>query len=132
MLGITKHSEHQELAWELAKHLYLNDQDLAARFEGTNILPPVRSAWQEPPFKEPRPYWSGQALGEQYARLAPDVPAQYTSPFISLAKSKLGEALISSVQYYERNGEEGFGDFVRKTLKDRAAEVRRQIARNPY
>jgi arabinosaccharide transport system substrate-binding protein len=132
MLGITKHSEHQDLAWEFAKHIYLNDKDLAARFEGTNILPPVRSAWEEAPFKERRPYWSGQALGEEYAKLAPDVPAQYTSPFISQAKSKLGEALISSVQYYERNGKEGFSDFVRKTLKDRAAEVRRQIARNPY
>ncbi|MES2465105.1 MAG: extracellular solute-binding protein [Armatimonadota bacterium] len=132
MLGITKHGQHQDLAWEFAKHLYLNDKDLAARFEGTNILPPVRSAWQEAPFKERRPYWSGQALGEKYAALAPDVPAQYSSPFISQAKSKLGEALIASVQYYERNGENGFDAFVRKTLKDRANEVRRQIARNPY
>lgn len=132
MLGITKHSQQQDLAWEFAKHLYLNDKDLAARFEGTNILPPVRSAWEEAPFKVRRPYWSGQALGEEYAKLAPDVPAQYTSPFISQAKSKLGAALIASVQYYERNGEKGFDAFVRKTLKDRADEVRRQIARNPY
>ncbi len=132
MLGLTKHSQHQDLAWEFAKHLYLNDADLAARFEGTNILPPVRTAWTEPPFDVKRPYWSGQALGREYTALAPDVPAQYTSPFISQAKSKLGEALISSVQYYEQNGENGFDAFVRQTLKDRADEVRKQIARNPY
>ena len=132
MLGITKHGTHQDLAWELAKHLYLNDKDLAARFEGTNILPPVRSAWKQPPFKVKRPYWSGEALGEKYVSLAPNVPAQYSSPFIIQAKAKMGEALIASVQYYEQNGETGFDAFVRQTLKDRADEVRRQIARNPY
>lgn len=132
MLGITKKCRNKDLAWEFAKHLYLNERDLAERFADTNILPPVPAAWNEPAFNTPRPFWSGQALGREYAQLAPDVPAQYTSPFISNAKGKLGQALVTCVQYYNTRGEDGFDAFVRKTLKDRADEVRKQIARNPY
>lgn len=132
MLGITKKCKNKELAWEFAKHLYLNEKDLAGRFADTNILPPVRAAWEEKAFDAPRPYWSGQQLGTLYAELATDVPPQYTDPYISLAKGKLGEALVACVQYYNTRGEEGFDDFIRKTLKDRADEVRKQMARNPY
>ncbi|GAB4456871.1 MAG: hypothetical protein OHK0029_15570 [Armatimonadaceae bacterium] len=132
MLGITRHSKNQDLAWELAKHLYMNETDLAERFAGTNILPPVRAAWDKPAFDAPNPYWSNQKLGREYANLAPMVPSQYTHPFIGTAKSKFSEALTACVQYYASQGEEGFEPFIRETLKTKADEVRRQIARNPY
>lgn len=132
MLGITKHCKEQDLAWEFAKHLYMNDSDLEGRFAGTNILPPVRSAWEKPAFDKPNPYWSGQKLGREFANLAPQVPSQYTHPFIGTAKAKFSEALTTCVQEYEARGDTDFEAFVRKTLKEKADEVRRQIARNPY
>jgi arabinosaccharide transport system substrate-binding protein len=132
MLGITKNCQNQDLAWEFAKHLYLNNKDLADRFRGTNIIPPVRDAWNLPAFNEPRPYWSNQPLGATYAKLASEVPFQYTSPFISLAKNKLSEALVACTQYYNQNGENGFDAFVEQRLRQSAQEVRRMIARNPY
>lgn len=132
MLGITRHCKNPDLAWEFAKHLYLNEKDLAERFADTNILPPVKEAWEQPAINTPRPYWSGQPLGKLYAQLAPQVPFQYTSPFIGNAKSKLGESLVACVQYYNANGETGFDAFVRQNLKARADEVRKQIKRNPY
>lgn len=132
MLGITKHCKNPGLAWELAKHMYLNEADLAERFRDLNIVPPVRSAWQEPAFREPRPYWSDQPLGKLYADLAPEVPFQYTSPLIVTAKAKLGEALVACVQRYRRSGESGFEDYVRARLKRSADEVRAMIQRNPY
>jgi arabinosaccharide transport system substrate-binding protein len=132
MMGITRACKNQDLAWEFAKHLYLNERDLAERFAGTNILPPVRAAWREPAFDRPNPYWSGQKLGREYADLAPDVPSQYTHPFIGTAKAKFSEALTVCVQYYEDNGDRDFPAFVRKTLKEKADEVRKQVARNPY
>lgn len=132
MLGITKHCKDQDLAWELAKFLYLGRGGVEERFRKTNILPPVRALWKEPVIQEPRPYWSGEPIGAMYAKLAPHVPSQYTSPFISVAKGKFGQAMVESIQYYERNGDQGFDAFVHQTLKDRADEVRKQIARNPY
>src|SRR5205085_517723 len=124
--------QQPDLAWELAMHLYLDKPQLAERFRATNILPAVRDAWDQPAFKEPRPYWGGQPLGALYAKLAPQVPFQYSSPFVVTGKAKLGEALVACVQYYNANGEQGFEPFVRAQLKKSADEVRHLIARNPY
>lgn len=132
MLGITKHCKNKDLAWEFAKYLYLNEKDLAERFADTNILPPVRAAWKEPAFDAKREYWSNQPLGRLYANLAPNVPGQYASPFVNVAKDKFSESLTSCVQYYNQNGDVGFDQYVRQSLKDRADDVRRQIGRNPF
>lgn len=132
MIGITKHCKKPDLAWELALHLYLNKEDLAQRFRDTNILPPVKDAWDHPAYNEPRSYWSNQPLGKMYAELAPDVPFQYTSPLVTTAKAKMSEALVACVQYYKTHGDKGFEEFVRKRLKQSADEVRRLIRRNPF
>ncbi len=132
MIGITKHCSQPDLAWELALHLYLDEKELAERFRGTNIIPALRSAWRQPAFREPRPYWSGQRLGMLYAELAPEVPFQYTSPFISTAKGKLSEALVACVQRYRTHGDDQFEVFVRGQLRRSADELRRLIARNPF
>jgi len=130
MVGLTKHCRNPDLAWELAQHLYLDKPELAERFRMTNILPPLREAWDLPAFKEPRPYWSNQPIGTMYAALADQVPPQYTSPFITLAKTKLSEALVECVQYYRQRGEDGFRSFVQATLHHKAEEVRKVMRRS--
>ncbi len=132
MLGITRKCPDQELAWQLAMHLYTNKSQLGDRFRITNILPALREAWTEQAFQEPRAYWSNQRLGASYAALAPQIPYQYTSPVIRAAKPKLGEALVDCVQYYTAHAEQGFDAFVRRRLQQSAREIRQMIARNPY
>jgi arabinosaccharide transport system substrate-binding protein len=132
MIGITKRCADPDLAWELIMHLYLNKEALAEQFRNTNILPPARDLWDHPAYDEPRPFWSNQPLGRLYANLAPETPPQYTSPYIGLAKAKLSEALIACVRYYDQYGASGFGGFVRQQMARAAAEVRRQMRRNPY
>lgn len=132
MLGIAKKTQHPDLAWELAQHLYLDKPELAQRFQDTNIIPCLKEAWNQPAFEAKRPYWSGQPLGALYANLAPQVPPQYSSPYVGTAKAKFGEALVSCVQYYNANGEAGFEEFARKRLKQSADEVRNLSARNPF
>jgi arabinosaccharide transport system substrate-binding protein len=132
MLGITKRCAHQDLAWQFAMHLYLDKPKLAERFKSNNILPAMKAAWDQPAFHEPNPYFSNQPLGDTYARLAPSVPPQYSSPFVQTAKTKFGEALVMCVQRYEANGDKDFEPFVRRQLKQNADEVRTLIARNPY
>lgn len=132
MLGITKQCREQDLAWRLALHLYLDKPELGERFRDTNIIPALRDAWQQPAFEEKRPYWSNQAVGTLYANLAPQAPFQYTSPFITAAKAKLGEALVACVQYYNAHGEAGFEPYTRARLKQSADEIRTLIRRNPY
>ena len=132
MLGITKKCADQDMAWKFALHLYTDKPKLAERFQASNILPAMKAAWTEPAFHAANPYFSNQPLGDTYARLANDVPPQYTSPLIVTAKTKLGEALVSCVQYYNANGNRGFEAFARRQLKQSAGEVRVLLARNPY
>ena len=132
MLGITRKCSNQDLAWQFAMHLYADKPQLGERFRGTNIIPALRDAWDQPAFQEPRPFWSNQKLGATYAALAPQVPYQYTSPYIRATKPKLGEALVDCVQYYRASGAKGFDAFVRRRLRQSADEVRQMMARNPY
>ena len=132
MLAITKGSPDKELAWELAAFLYSDKEGVAERFRNTNIIPPLREAWELPAFDEPRPYWSGQPIGKMFAALADETPSQYASPYLPVAKAKLSEALVDCVLHYRRHGEAGFEAHVRKTLRAKANEVRRIMNRNPF
>ena len=71
-------------------------------------------------------------LGRIYANFAPQVPSQYTHPFITLTKDKFSQSLNDCVKRYESDGDKDFDAFVRQSLKTRADEARKQIARNPY
>ena len=132
MLGITRKCPNKALAYQLAEHLYLDTRDLAARFRELNILPPLKDAWALPEFNEPRAYWSGQPIGKLYAELAEQVPPQYTSPYIGLAKGKMGEVVSASAAYYGKHRDDGFDAFVRARLKAAADYVRKQMRRNPF
>lgn len=132
MLGITRRCKQPDLAWQLAMHLYLDKPQLAERFRQTNILPAMQDAWNQPAFHEPDPYYSNQPLGDTYTRLAPQVPFQYTSPFLSTAKAKLGAALVSCVQEYKAHPDRDLEPFARATLKENAGYVRKLISRNPF
>jgi arabinosaccharide transport system substrate-binding protein len=132
MIAVTKHCKQPELAKALAVHLYLEPRFLAERFASTNIIPALKEAWHLPEFSRRREYWSGQAIGQEFAALAEETPPQYTSPFIELAKGKLGEAVSLCVTYYRKNGAQGFDAFADQTLKRCANDVRKQMARNPF
>jgi arabinosaccharide transport system substrate-binding protein len=75
MLGITKQCRDKELAWQLARHLYTDEEDLESRFRDTNILPPITTAWTRPAFSEPRPYWSGGRREVKWTRTTGRGPA---------------------------------------------------------
>ena len=63
--------------------------------------PPFKGAWTSRPSMSRAPTGATSRSATRYARAgAADVPFQYTSPAIVTAKSKLGEALVACVQYY--------------------------------
>jgi arabinosaccharide transport system substrate-binding protein len=132
MMGITRTCPNKDLAWAFARHMYMDPQDLGNRFRELNILPPFKDAWANPAFREKRPYWSNQQLGTEYINLADQVPPQYSSPFISLAKSKLASVLASCVADYDSDRPERLEPMVRQRLADAAEDIRRQMKRNPF
>lgn len=134
-LAITKQAKERgkfDLAWELAMHLYYDAEQLGPRFADTNILPPLKAAWDQPEFEAPHPFFGGQRIGRLYANLAPDVPGDNSSPYLQQATAKLLEAVTRSAAYYEAHGEEGLRDVIRQNLKDAADQVRTRINRNVF
>jgi len=131
-LAITKQCDDPELAWDLAMHLYYNAEELGKRFGQTQILPPLVDAWNEPQIDEPSAYFSGQRIGRMYADLAPRVPAEQSSPYMTLATAKLNEAFTNASLYYRDRGEDGLRDYIHEQLALKADRVRRVMERNVF
>lgn len=135
-LAFTKQCRNFDLAWKLAKYLYYDEAQLGPRFANMNILPPLKSAWQLPEMSRPREFYGGQAIGKEYAALAPFVPAQQTSPYSATADAKFAEALANAKLYYEAHYQErddaALRAFIARELKRTADQVRVQIRRNVF
>jgi len=131
-LAITKACKKQELAWEFAKFLYLEKEDLGKRFTAMNIIPPVRDAWDLPAFHRPDPYFSNQPVGELLAELATHTPPDYVNAYTELARTKIREAYLNGADYFETRGATGLRDFVRQELKRCADYVRKVMGRNVF
>ena len=129
-VSIARNTKHPDEAWELVKFLYFEKSELEGRFKGTNILPPLKEAWQMPGFRQPNPYYAGQHIGEDYAALAPSTPPVYTAPVHSYAGGKLDEALFRSAEYYEKHGEKGLVEKVRQELRRTQNEIEILAYRN--
>jgi arabinosaccharide transport system substrate-binding protein len=131
-LAITKSCRNPELAWKLAMYLYYDPTQLGKRFAATNILPPLKEAWNQPEFDEPRPFFSNQRLGRLYAALAPQVPAETYTPYSTQAVGRLSEAYTNTALYYEAHGDAGMPEYALSELKRCAATVRASMARNRF
>ncbi|HMA92514.1 MAG TPA: extracellular solute-binding protein, partial [Polyangiaceae bacterium] len=128
-LVITRATKHPDLAWALAKHLYLSQADLGERFKDTGIIPPLKDAWALPEFRAFNPYFSGQPVGKLYASLAPETPPVQASPIINIARSKVDVAYTRVVEHYRSHGEQGLSAVIERELRGADAEVRRMAER---
>jgi arabinosaccharide transport system substrate-binding protein len=131
-LAFTKQSKNFELAWKLAMHLYYDPQQLGPRFADTNILPPLKDAWSQPQFNEPRPFYSGVRLGRAYADLANDVPEEQSSAYMQMTEGKLVEAFVNCALYHKDHGEAGLREYAQGELKRCADRVRTVVNRNVF
>jgi arabinosaccharide transport system substrate-binding protein len=129
-LVITKHSKHPDLAWELARHLYLNASDYGPRFTSTGIIPPLKQAWELPELNAPNPFFSNQPIGKLYAELAPETPPVFSSPVANVGRSALTQVLAWALDYYRTHGEVGFDAAVMLELQRAETEVRKMAERN--
>jgi arabinosaccharide transport system substrate-binding protein len=131
-MAFPKSCRNFDLAWKLAMYLYYDADQLGPRFAQTNILPPLKDAWTRPEFFEQRPFWSNVALGQAFAQLAPQVPAEVVTAYTGDARAKLNEAFLNTSIYYQKHGDEGLRDYARAELKRCADAVRALVARNVF
>jgi arabinosaccharide transport system substrate-binding protein len=131
-LAITKQCKNVDLAWKLAMYLYYNPTQLAENFSKTNILPPLKSAWNLPVFDRHSAFWSDLPLGRVYAQLAPQVPQEYDTAYTNMANPKLSEAFGNALIYYSQHGDDGLRAYTASELKRCADLVRKAMARNKF
>lgn len=131
-LSLPKAGKNVQLAWDFARFLYLNLDELQDRYRNSSILPPLPDAWKFPELDQPDPYFSGLHRGRLFADLAPSTPPRYVNPFNNLAEGKLNEAFVNSVTYYQRNGEKGLQAYITSELMRTAEQVRAQMRRNVF
>ena len=131
-LAITEQCEDVELAWELAMHLYFNRKEQGRRFEQTQIISPLRSAWNEPAFDKPNPYFSDQRIGRMFADLAPQVPEEQSNAYMKMAVNRLSEAFANVSLYHREHGEDGLREYTEKEIKRVADRTREVMARNIF
>lgn len=129
-MAITKQSQKQELAWKLLEFLYFNPRDLAKRFADSHVLPPFKEAWSQPELQRPNVFFSGQRLGAEYARLAPETPPTYESPYSAMAEGEVSKVFLRAVAHFDAQGDEGLRELVARELAESSRYVERVRGRN--
>jgi len=128
-LAITKSTERPELAWQLAKSLYFDPAKLGRRFQFTNIIPPLMDSWSLPEFHTPSPFYGGQKLGLLYAALAPDTPADWSTPYKTRAADKLADVFLRALEHYRVHGNDGLDAVIQRELVRVSADIERYMGR---
>lgn len=129
-LAISRATKDPNLAWEYAKFLYFNTEELGKRFALTNLIPPFEDAWNLPEFQAPSAFYSGQKLGALFAELAPETPPVWSTPYSPLAHGKLSEAFLRAAEHYRVHGESGLHEYIQGQLDIAEAYVSRVMSRN--
>ena len=143
-LAITKHCKNQELAWKLAKYLYLEagEDDFVYNFQKTNILPAVKRVWSAREFNEASPYFwqmvrndQGNlnvvpiSIGRFYASIADDTAPRYFTAQTSEAEREIMQIIYDVRGFYESHQtdsdvDERMLELIRKKLKESADRIR--------
>lgn len=131
-LAITRRCENPDLAWKLAMKLYYTDKYLGERFADSFILPPIKSAWDDPLITQEIPFYGGQRIGQLFAELAPQTPPIYTSPYRTQTQTEFTRVITSATRYYEERGEAGWGEFIQERLDEAESRILKLLEHNEF
>ncbi|MEM9881835.1 MAG: extracellular solute-binding protein [Planctomycetota bacterium] len=124
-----------DAAWAFAKELYLSPRVAETLFRQSSIISPVIEFWDQPFYREPDPYFSGQPSGTLYIEQAPHVPRRPSHPFRIIARTEIGRAAESLRQYADRTNTydaDALMPEARRLLAAAAQRVEQQMQRNAF
>ncbi|MCC7350083.1 MAG: extracellular solute-binding protein [Phycisphaerales bacterium] len=127
MMGIVKNGSDPNRAWDLLRFLQFSPQALKARRQTSDILPPLKMAWDNSAYHRPDAFFGGQKIEELYVELAGQIPPSYSSPFAVLASAHLSAILNKAVREVEAGRIEGLEEKVKDWLAEAAGRLRGQI-----
>ncbi|MEM1208227.1 MAG: extracellular solute-binding protein [Planctomycetota bacterium] len=138
MLGFPKASQlagRFEEAWAFGKALYLSTEGARELFEGSNIISPDMSLWDQSFYHEPDPYFSYQPSGSLFIEQAPHVPSRTNHPFRTIARSEIGQAADELRDYAESVDDftiETLLPVARRLLEEAQDRVLGEMSRNVF
>jgi ABC-type glycerol-3-phosphate transport system substrate-binding protein len=127
MIGIPRASKHPDEAWKLIESLYFSPAGMRARWQDSEILPPLPEEWDNPAYHHPDAFFGGQDVMGLYAQLADEIPPHYVTPATPLALAVLSAELNRAVGYVEEHGTARLEKVCQELLDDAANEIRRRI-----
>jgi arabinosaccharide transport system substrate-binding protein len=119
MIGIPHNARDPELSWQFLERLYLRPDGLRNIMQGSYILPPVKTVWNDAIMEEQDAFYSGQHVRRLIRELAGNVPPRYVTPASTIAQAELSMVLIDAIARHRSHGEEGLEVYC-KQLLDRA------------
>lgn len=135
MIGIPRASPNIDRAWEFAKHLYTSPELWDRFFPASGVIPPVKALWDRPVFSAPHPFFSGQPVGRLYIEQAAHVPLRSSSPFLTVAQTRLGNTLTALVTFADDRRAytvEALEPEARRLLALEQADVAERMRRNVF
>lgn len=104
MIGITRGCENPDEAWRMIEKLYFSKEGLASRRKHSDVIPPVKSMWDDFSYHQPDPYFGGQMANELFIELAREIPIRYVTPATGLAQTQLNAVLAKATDYIRERG----------------------------
>ena len=126
MAAIPRFCPDPDRAWHLIEQTYLTPTAIATRWHITGVLPPLPSAWADPMFHQPDPFFGGQRITELYMLLSTDLPPRPMTPYTTTAQNLLAWVLSRAVSHV-RSGNGDLEPACRRWLADRQAQLERLI-----
>src|SRR5581483_4390894 len=123
---IPRACKHPDEAYKLLRFLYLSPEGNEARLAvKSDIIPPVRSAWSDPAYHQPDPFFGGQKVDELYISLADQIPERFVTPYSTMGQVALAVVQNRAGSYVEAHGAAG----LRQACAGWLAEAQRDLQR---
>lgn len=97
MVAIPRGCQDVDSAWQALKFLTTSNTNY-------DTLPALKSAWNNPGFHQPDPFFSNERVGELEIKLAGELPNRIITPFTTIATGELSLVLHRAVRAVQ-NGE---------------------------
>ncbi len=88
----------------MIEKLYFSKEGLASRRKHSDVIPPVKSMWDDFSYHQPDPYFGGQMANELFIELAREIPIRYVTPATGLAQTQLNAVLAKATDYIRERG----------------------------
>lgn len=120
--SITKQCKDMDMAWKFYEYAYLDPEvrTRSVKEEYLSILPCTEDSWKNLFFHEPDPFLGGQKFLEMLLKVAPDIPAIYTTAYTPFVRHQMEVAIVDALEGSKTPEEalEWVGEKVRKAVSE--------------